>query len=328
MNDPARLAQLNALKLAVLVREHVGGEPVLVSSDYAGGAALRHGDEAWVLLADRPARGLGAALAWALRQGASQLHIVAESGTGTLARRAAGLALPVTVWHAEGRVLLPAVAEPLPSPGEVPATHRPFAADIAGAGAVARVEHGVLFGEVDGLEVCRVVDDPYTGAVRLEVGVGAHDREAFQMLHGDRPTADALADVVRAVADHRSSSSGARGNGHPLSRLAKERALRARLVEHPAVVGATEVVPVEPPIPRVNVKDPEPCVAIAQIDGRPVLLVCTAGVDLDVVPYAIDARLAHGITECLLVMPSRDALGVQRLLAAATLPPLVIVPVD
>ncbi len=54
-----------------------------------------------------------------------------------------------------------------------------------------------------GLEVCRVVDDPATGAVRLEVGVGAHDREAFAIMHGDVPTVEALAGVVRAVAEHR-----------------------------------------------------------------------------------------------------------------------------
>ncbi len=61
------------------------------------------------------------------------------------------------------------------------------------------VEHGVLVGEVRGLEVCRVVDDPHLGTTRLEVGVGAHDREAFQMLHGDVPAIELLAtDVGRA----------------------------------------------------------------------------------------------------------------------------------
>ena len=34
------------------------------------------------------------------------------------------------------------------------------------------------------------------GAARLEVGVGAHDREAFALVHGDLPTVEALAGVV------------------------------------------------------------------------------------------------------------------------------------
>ena len=75
---------------------------------------------------------------------------------------------------------------------------------IEAGGATPLVEHGVVIGEVRGLEVCRVVDDPHTGAVRLEVGVGAHDREAFAIIHGDVPTVEALAGVVAAVAEHRS----------------------------------------------------------------------------------------------------------------------------
>ncbi len=54
------------------------------------------------------------------------------------------------------------------------------------AGVEVVVEHGVIRGEVRGLEVARV------GGRRrrrrpLEVGVGRHDREAFAMVHGDLP---------------------------------------------------------------------------------------------------------------------------------------------
>ena len=325
MNDPSRLARLNAIKLAALVRDHLGGDdPQLVPGEFPGGAALRRGDEAWVLLAERPERGLGGALAWAIRQGAAALHVVAESATGLLARRAAGFSLPVSVWHAEGRILLPAVAEPLPVPGEVPPAHREFAAVIAEAGAEPQEEFGVLSGEVAGLEVCRVVHDPFLDVDRLEVGVGAHDREAFLALHGDRPSAPALADVVRSVTEHRLSGATV----HPLARLAQERLLRARLVESPGTIGASSVVPAPPPVPRPNLKDPVPCCATAVVDGRTVAVVCSAGVDLDAVPFAVDARAALGTEECLLVVPRRDAIEVQRLLAAAAQPPVTIVPVD
>ena len=69
-----------------------------------------------------------------------------------------------------------------------------------------------------GLEVCRVVDDPVSGEVRLEVGIGAHDRETFQMLHGDRPKVEALADVVRTVAAPREPALPP----HPLKHLGAE----------------------------------------------------------------------------------------------------------
>ena len=63
--------------------------------------------------------------------------------------------------------------------------------------------------------------------VLLEVGVGANDREAFQMMHGDIPTVEALAVVVEAVADYRSPEA----RQHPLNRLGQERYLRWHLEE-------------------------------------------------------------------------------------------------
>ena len=150
----------------------------------------------------------------------------------------------------------------------------------------------MVTGEVHGLEVCRVVDDPHTGAVRLEVGVGAHDREAFAILHGDVPTVEALAGVVAAVAEHRRPD----GAPHPLNRLAPERLLRWRLQEQPSLLGLTDVVPIQPPVPRRSIKDRAACSALGRRDdgtehGSDVLVVCTSGGDLDVIPYTIDARL-------------------------------------
>lgn len=327
MNQPSRRPQLNAIKLRTLVREHLGVDDGTLPADageFGGGAALLVGSAAWVLLDERPERGLGAALAWALRREAAEVHVLADQATGVLARRAQGFGYPISVWHVEGRTLLPAVAEPLAVASLVPAEHEVWTDVIAEGGALPVVEHGVLAGEVAGLEVCRVVTDAYTDEVRLEVGVGAHDREAFQMLHGNRPTAEALADVVNSVSAHRQLGAPR----HPLNMLAQERALRTRLVAEPQLIGATTVLAVGPPIPRPNVKDPIPCVAVATIDDRVVAVVCSSGVDLDLVPYALDARAALCATECLLVLPSRDALDVQRRLATLASPPLVVVTVD
>ena len=143
------------------------------------------------------------------------------------------------------------------------------------------------------------------------------------MLHGDRPSAPALADVVRSVAEHRRRDV----QGHPLARLAKERLLRHRLIADPGSIGVAEMTPVPPPVPRTNLKDAVPCAAVAMIGGERVAVVCTAGVDLDAVPWAVDARTALGLDRCLLALPTRDALEVQRLLAAAVRPPIEIVTV-
>lgn len=331
--DTERRSRLVGLKLRALVRDHLGDDSVAEAVPFAPGAALRHGDDAWVLLDSRPASMLGAALAWMLRSGASALHVIAEQDTGILVRRAGEFAPSVTVWHAEGRTLLPAVAAPVIEPVELPSHHESFRQLIAEAGAEPLVEHGVLFGDVRGLEVCRVVDDPYLGTTRLEVGVGAHDREAFQMLHGDVPPAESLRRIVDVVRSHRRVGAAR----HPLNRLAAERFVRWRVIAEPAVVGAVTMAPAEPPVMRSNLKDPVPCVSVGHdADGRAVVAVCTTGVDLDLVPYAADARLAAiaadpGVgSECRLVLvtPARDRVRVSDELAALLRRPATFVSLD
>ena len=324
VNDPSRLARLNAIKLQALVRDHLGGDTAFEVGEFPGGASLLHAGSAWVLLADRSERGLGGALAWAVRRDATQLHVVTEEHAGLLARRGGGFGLPVQVWRADGRLLHAAEAEPLPQAPSVPPHHREFEAVIVQSGAVPNEEFGVLVGEVGGLEVCRVVDDPWLDLTRLEVGVGAHDREAFQALHGDRPAAEALATVVEAVRGHRLGPD----HGHPLRRLAAERLLRFDLVADPSLIGARAVRPVPPPVPRPNLKDPVPCVALADVDGAEVVVVCSVGIDLDAVPFAVDACAALGNDRCMLVVPRRDAVDVQRRIAGLARPPVAVVAVD
>jgi hypothetical protein len=314
--DPARRAQLNMMRVAALVGDSGSIATEVTGAIGAGSAVLAEDGTAWILLADLgergPERQLGAALAWALRHGARRARVIAESGTGVLARRAESFSFDVLVSHLEGRDLFDAVAEPLPpsaEPGEPDEQLRQLIDLIVAGGATPVFEHGVVAGEVDGLEVCRVVADPATGELRLEVGVGAHDRETFQMLHGDRPTRDSLHDVVHTVAQHRRPGSPM----HPLNQLAASRLLRARLIADPAQVGAAALVAVEPPIARRNLKDQLPCAAVEP--GTGTLVVCTTGIDLDVVPWSADAVSKHAADRCQIVAPARDVIDVQRRLA-------------
>lgn len=319
MTDVDRRSRLRSVKLQALARDHLGHAVDAVPGSFPPGAAMVADGGAWVLAEDDPQRSLGPALAWAVRNGASSLDLLAEHATGTLVRRAAGIRFPIEVWHVEGRTLLPAVAEPIAVPPAASPAHLALLDTIVAGGAVPNVEHGVVTGEVRGLEVCRVVDYLHTGAVRLEVGVGAHDREAFTIMHGDTPTVEALAGVVRAVDAHRRSG----GEQHPLNRLVPERLIRWQLQQDPAALGLASIEPAQPPVPRPNVKDRMPCVATAvRGDGEPVLLVCSVGVDLDLVPYALDARAATEVAtpgvevgEVWLVAPPRDLVPVTAELA-------------
>ncbi len=320
MVDESRRGRLLAVKLTTLVRDHDGSdvEPV----PFALGAAATDGTVGWVLLEERQQRGLGPALAWAVRAGATRLHVLAEEGTGTLARRAAAFRMPIDIWHVADRVLLPAIAEPLPAPLSAPEEHDRFRPLIIEGGALPAVEHGVLVGEVRGLEVCRVVTDVQSGEPRLEVGIGQHDREAFQMLHGDVPTVEALARVVATVTPHREHGAAP----HPLNRIGQERALRARLIDEPGLVGASQIDALPAPLPRSNLKDPQPCVAHAVIEGFSRTLVISSGVDLDLVPFATDARSATG-DPTRIVVPVRDEVPVLHDVNWLLDDPMAVVPV-
>jgi hypothetical protein len=334
-----RRSRLLGIKLRALVAEHHGREVVAEPQGFPSGAALVDGTAAWVLVDGPAARSLGPALAWAIRHDATSLQLVVEHDTGQLARRAQRLAFPVTVWYPQDRTLLPVVAEPLTASNAASAEHLAFAAVIEAAGASVNVEHGVVVGEVRGLEVCRVVETPTVGhfaelgdfdapapteatpgaGVLLEVGVGANDREAFRLLHGDIPTVEALATVVESVLAYRSADA----IQHPLNRLGQERYLRWQLEQDPSLVGMSVVTPHEPPQPRPNLKDPIPCVARA-VDsaGQAYTLVCSVGVDVDLVGFVADVQ-SMADDAVVVVLRERDAIPLTRELLA-----LLAAPVD
>jgi hypothetical protein len=264
-----------------------------------------------------PDRALGRALAVARQHHAATVHVLSEPGThaaGTLARRAGEFAVPPQVWAVHGAELTPAESAP-PAPVVVVDPYETFPEAMAlltAAGAEALVEDGVLVGEVMGLEVARWVDeDPG----RLEVGVGRHDREAFELLHGHLPPADALAQVIDAVRAHRSPGA----DHHPLNRLALERWLRRSVMARPEAIGVRCLAPADPPVTRTGVKDPRPAVAVGvDLDDRAVVVVTSTGIDIDLVPFAADARLRHDPrAQLVVVVPERDAHPVTRELAAA-----------
>jgi hypothetical protein len=70
------------------------------------------------------------------------------------------------------------------------------------AGLEVVVEHGVISGEIRGLSVATIVPGA-DGRSRLAVGVGRIDQEATDLLHGDLPLAETLANAIDEVRVHR-----------------------------------------------------------------------------------------------------------------------------
>lgn len=330
-----RRRRLLAIKLRALVSDHIGDPVDTEPTEFGSGAGVVVDGAAWVIVDGPAGRTLGASLAWAIRQGARSLDMIVDGEGGQLARRATGFDFPIRVWFPEERTLLPVVAEAAPvAPGPSP-DHLDLVALIEAGGARPHTERGVVTGDVRGLEVCRVVDEPTIGrfaevndvppeliaaraenqnGVILEVGVGANDREAFQLIHGHVPKVDALADVVKAVSEVRSVDAPQ----HPLNRMAPERFLRWQAIEDPGILGLATLEPADPPVPRRSMKHPEPCVAHAvDPDGSAVALVFSSGVDLDLVPFVADFALGldGAVERIVIALPGRDLVSVTRDLA-------------
>jgi hypothetical protein len=332
--EPGRQQELLSLKLAALARDHAvllgidaSASPSTTGS-FPGGAARTDGTTATVLAGSD--LGIGASLAWAAQHGADRVHLLVDDPAlaGRLARLAGHLAQPPTVWIVQGRELSPAGPAPVPEVVAPPAAAWSVAGELEAAGLEVVAEHGVVRGEVEGLEVAVVrVDDD---GARIEVGVGRHDREAFAMVHGDLAPADAIRTAADAVRAHRRPGA----EPHPLNRLAASRWLRARLLAQLAAgtgpLAGSDLVAVPGVDPAPGVDSRAPALALGRDpQGAPVVVACSVGVDLELVPVAADGRAAlDPDARLVLVVPARDAVGVTTRLASALARPAEVLPVE
>ncbi|MFM8857089.1 MAG: hypothetical protein ACKOI2_07765 [Actinomycetota bacterium] len=330
--------ELNGLKLRALVRDHLASDngdradvanavEISEPADIGVGAAVLVGSDAWVLVEDRHERALGVGLAWMQKSRAQTLNVLTGESAGVLARRAANFAIDVEVWEVIDRALSRAVPKNHVPEIEPRASHLEFGSMILDCGADVVIEHGVVSGEVVGLEVCRVVDDESTGEPRLEIGVGVHDREAFALLHGQTPLEDSLKRIVDVVRHHRRVGA----DPHPLNRLAAERALRSRIISDPSKIGVVSLRAVATASPRVNLKDSSPCAALGETEnGDPLVAVFSTGIDLDVVPVSADTRAWLGSSDAhlVIVVPERDASPITQRLAGALHRPATLIGVS
>jgi hypothetical protein len=337
--DVERRAALNGAKLRSLVAGRWG--PADRTAGALGATAtLLAGSSGWVLPGGDADRTLGPALVWADRHGVDDLHLLfdADAGrgagpgpdvAGVLARQAGWFAPAPSVWAIEGTALV--AASPAPVPARVDA---PAPADLVDllidAGLEIVVEGGVVRGEVNGLEVARIVAGETTAGVpidepQLEVGVGKADRELTALVHGGLPPVEQLARVVEIVRGHRRPGAPR----HPLNQLVPDRWLRAVLCRAPGTLGLASLRPAEGTRPRRDLSERGIAVATGEApDGTPVVVACAVGMPLDLVPAAADARAALAPdARLLLAVPERDDHPGTRRLAAQLLRPAEVVPV-
>ena len=310
----------------------IGGRSDVEVSEFGQAVGLVIDDVAWVLVTGRYERSLGPALMWALRKNATSLKLLLSERAGELARIATHFDFAIEVFEVDAagvaRVAVPKDATKI----EVSVADEMFADFIKSAGADVVREHGVISGEVCGLEVCRVVratsasDLDGAGESELEIGVGAHDRETFKLLHGRTATVESLRKVIAEVAARRAVGAQV----HPLNQLARERMLRHYVCLSPQLVGAKSLQPAQPPIARTNLKDVVPCCAVGvSLTGEKMIVIFNVGVDPDVVSFGADARgQINASADLVFAMPTRDIVPAVEQIAQMLRRPARFVGVD
>jgi hypothetical protein len=310
----------------------IGGRSDVEVSEFGQAVGLVVDDCAWVLITGRYERSLGPALMWALRNNATSLKLLLNERAGESARISAHFDFAIEVFEVDAagvaRVAVPKDATKI----EVSVADEMFADFIKSAGADVVREHGVISGEVCGLEVCRVVratsasDLDGAGESELEIGVGAHDRETFKLLHGRTATVESLRKVIAEVAARRAVGAQV----HPLNQLARERMLRHYVCLSPQLVGAKSLQPAQPPIARTNLKDVVPCCAVGvSLTGEKMVVIFNVGVDPDVVSFGADARgQINASADLVFAMPKRDIVPAVEQIAQMLRRPARFVGVD
>lgn len=263
----------------------------------------------------------GPALIWALRSEVSHLHVVAEpEHAGALARRVIDVGtssdrmLVVDVLAVDGVDLVATAPVALDPPPALDARMWELAPILSEAGARPVDDHGRIVAEVAGLEVARI-DQSAEGSPFIEVGVGEADRELHSLVHTTMDSGTAVRRAVSMVAAERQ-----RGSMHPLARMARERWLRSMLLDEPSLLDLASLTAVAPLVPRSTVLGNVPSAAVGETaDGRPIVVVCSSGIDLDVVPEAVDYRTREAPdAELWIVVPERDRHPVTESLVAVT----------
>jgi hypothetical protein len=348
-----RRAALRGAKLGALVAGRWGPADRTTHALGTAVAVAGPGPVAWVLAEDAPERTLGPALVWADREHVEELHVLVDGpgeAAATVARQAGLFAPPAPlVWAVTGRTLSPAV--PQPPPGQPDAPAPPGLVDLLiDAGLEIVAEGGVVRGEVNGLEVARIVRGATSAGVpiaepHLEVGVGKADRELTAMVHGELAPVDQLSRVVDIVREHRRAGAPR----HPLNQLVPERWLRAVLCRNPSVAGPSgrgsgnhgpsgrgsgnhglaSLRPAAGVRPRANLTERDIAIATgATGDGAAAVVACSVGIALDLVPRAADAREAiDPSARLLLALPERDDHPGTRRVAARLRSPADVAPV-
>lgn len=329
-NDLLR-AKLSALVRDVDTEERSGQHPAAQTRGALTGV-MQSGGSGFVLVDLGTPQAVAGAISWAASDDCDALTLFVDLDGAAAARYASYFTAGPSTTVREVAGASSVATSPDAVPTEVDAETPPgeLLDMLAEHGLEVVIEHGVVRGELLGLEVARLVTWPTDaggdGLLHLEVGVGRFDRDAIWAVRDGSDMAGALVDTVSMVKEYRRPGAPP----HPLGRLRRERWLRTVLLKEPDLVGAVELEPVAMTTEPAGLKDVHPAGAVGRMDdGRPVVVVTSVGVDLSVVPLAADLRSRiDESARLVLAVPPSDLHPVLGRLGSMLRPAAEIVPVD
>ncbi len=302
--------KLLAAKLGALVRD-LGVPDAPAARPGAGGAVTILDGIAYILHApELGVRALGPALLWATKSDITSIVLFSDDWAGALARRAQLISgSEVSVREVSTATSRPAEPEELQDPPQLDSKVLDMAETITLGGATPVHDFGRLVGEVEGLEVVRI-KSAEDGSARLDVGVGQADRELHELVHSNLSSVEAISRASAMVGEFRSPGAAP----HPLNRIGRPRWLRSIVVGDPAVLGVGALRPVPPLRESDTVLSVDPVAAV----NDSVVVVCSSGVDPDLVPEALEYRERHDPNaELVIVLTASDRLPTtDRLIAS------------
>ena len=302
--EPERRAELLRGKLLAIVKSagYLVEDPG--SENETHDSALLTQDNCWLLVNDEtPQSALGKGILLLSRHPHLELCLIFEDATsaGIAARQATGLNIKCKVMLLHDESLAQVQPSSFPKPFEATPASKEFLKICQSAGVSTIYENGTWRGEILGLEVVRLEGE------NIQIGVGRFDREAGELLNYEKSRSDQLVAASNQVRSQRNAEAGS----HPLATLARERWLRHSLLEEPSLVELTDLEPIDLVHERENLRDPFPAAAIGKDeDQRKVLVVCSVGIDIALVPLVAETSQVHLPDRIVLVLPPKDLLPV------------------
>ncbi len=298
MIDVERRAELNQAKLNVLLKNTFPDE--VFEPIYSNSSSIySNGKQRFLYAPEQRVSPLAIALATETNE--LQTNLVVDNSEPVLLQQTHGLNAEIILWIIDDDRVVQHPDSAIEERTEINVLGEDFKELLKASGCDVVQEHGVLKGEIKGLEVARVVIND-EGQQVLQVGVGAYDQEAHKILDSQQTPEEKLFRVISQVMEYRNQKS----EPHPLNRVARAKWMITEIVTSPKNFGLEEVQSLSMLEEVDTVTENHPAAAIGRTGAGSVLIVASSGIDLQTIPVAAGLLASTGAEEVWIALSPKD----------------------